>query len=91
MDPFAGVHTRNFFTLLYIESQETNQTTVNTGHQIPQPLNGQMDTIDEAEEEDLAATAAAEAEAHRIAELEAEAAAMAAEAEALAAEASAEA
>ena len=33
VDPPAGVHTRNFFIPLYTESQETNHTTANTGHQ----------------------------------------------------------
>ena len=85
MDPSAGVHTGNFFTPLYTESEETDETKVNTGHQTPQPPTGRMDTIHEDEEEELAAAATAEPEAHRIADLEAEANAKATEAEALAA------
>ena len=61
----AGVHTRNFFTPLYTESQETDHTAAYTGHQTPQPPNERLDTINEAEEEELAAAAPAEAEAHR--------------------------
>jgi len=66
VDPPAGVHTKNLFTPLNTESQEIDQTTTNTGHQTPQPQIVRMDTINEAEEEVLAAAAAAEAEAHRI-------------------------
>jgi hypothetical protein len=79
----ARIHTRNFFTPLYTESQETDLTTANTGHQNLQPPNARLTAFNEAEEEELTAAAAAEAEAHRTAELEAEAAALAAEAEAL--------
>ena len=85
MDPHAGVYTRNFLSPLYTESQETDQTTTNTGHKTPQPPNGRLDTINEAEEEELAAAAATEAEAHRTTEFEAEADALAAEAKAMAA------
>ena len=91
IDPPARVHTRNLFTPLYMETQETDHTTAITGHQPPQPPKERLATINEAEEEDLAAAAAAQAEAHRTAELEAEATALAAEAEALAAAATDEA
>ena len=80
MDPPAGVHTRNFFTPLYTESQETDHTTANVGHQPPQPPNGHLDTINEAEEEELAIGVATEAEAHLTSGLEAEATPLAAEA-----------
>ena len=85
MDPPAGVHTRNFFIPLYTESQETNHTTANTGHQPSHPPNERLATINDVEAEGLAAADAAEVEAHRTTELEAKAAALAAEAEALAA------
>ena len=91
MDPPAKVHTSNFFTPLYTESQETDHTTANTGHQTPQPPNERLDTINEAEEEEPVAATVAEAEAHRTTKLEGEAAALAAEVEALAAAAAAEA
>jgi hypothetical protein len=77
--PSAGVHTRNFFTPLYTESQETNHITATTGHQTPLPPNEYLYTINEAAEEELAAAAAAEEEAHRTSKLEAEATALAAE------------
>ena len=91
MDPPAGVHTRNFFTPLYTETQEIEHTLANDGHQPPYPPNQRLTTINEAEAEDLAAAAAEEAEAHRTMKLEADAAALEAEAEALAAMASGEA
>jgi hypothetical protein len=55
VDPSAGVPTNNFFTLLYTKSQEIDNTTANTGHLAPQPLNVRLATIAEAEEEELAA------------------------------------
>jgi len=63
--PPAGVQTRNLFTPLYTESQETSHTTVNTGHQTPQRTSDHLDTINEAEEEVLAAAEVAEAEARQ--------------------------
>ena len=69
VDPSVGVHTRSFFTFLYTKSQEIDHTTADTGHQTPQPPSGRLDTINEAEEEELAATVATEAKAHRTTEL----------------------
>jgi hypothetical protein len=80
----AGVHTRNFFTPLYTETQETEHTLANTGRQTLHPPNQRLATINEADAEELAATSAEEAEAHRTTELEADATDLAAEAEALA-------
>ena len=34
-DPSGGVHTENFFIPLYTESQEKDQTNVNTNQQLP--------------------------------------------------------
>ena len=85
VDPPAGVHTRNFFTPLYTETQESEHTLANTGRQPPHPPNQRLATINEAKSEELVATSADEAEAHRTTELEADATALASEAGALAA------
>jgi len=82
VDPSAGVQTKNCFTSLSTESQETGHTTVNTGNQTPKRTSDHMNPINETEEEELAAAKAAEVEALRNAEIEAEVAAAAAEAEA---------
>ena len=89
VDPPAGVLTSTFFTPLYTESQETDNTTASTGHLSPQPPNARLARINKAEEEELTATAVAEAEAYRTTKLEAEAAAHAAKAKVLAAAAAA--
>ena len=73
-----GALTRNFFTPLYTESQETDDTTANTGHLTHLPPSARLATINEAEENEMAAAAAAEAEAHRTTKLEAKVAALAA-------------
>ena len=41
-DPTGGVHTENFFTPLYTQSQETDHTNVTTNQQPPTPA----DTLD---------------------------------------------
>jgi hypothetical protein len=64
---------------LYTASQETGYTTVTSGHQTQHPASDHMDTVDEAEAEELATTEAAEAKALRNTYLEAEAAAAVAE------------
>jgi len=60
-DPPVGVHTGNFYTPLYTESQEIGHTNVNTIQQTPQPMRTYLEAIRDAEL--AAATAAASAEA----------------------------
>ena len=84
MDPPAGVLTSNFFTPLYTESQEIDNTTANTGHLTPQPPNARLATINEAEEEGMPAAAAAQAEAYHTTKLEVEAVALTAKTKVLA-------
>jgi hypothetical protein len=69
LKPTDGVHTENFFTPLYTESQETVYTTNNTNQRTPGPMRTYVEATLEA---DLVA-AADEAEAHeaaRVVELE---------------------
>jgi hypothetical protein len=77
-DPPVGVHTRIFFTPLYTASQETSYTTATAGHQTQHPASGHLDTIYQAEAEELATAEASEAEALQNAELEAKAGVIAA-------------
>jgi len=58
VDPTGGVHTENFSTPLYTESQATDHTNVNTNQQPPTPA-----ATRDAEMAAVAAAATAEAEA----------------------------
>jgi len=62
-DPTGGVHTENFFSPLYTESQDTNHTNVNTNQRTPAPIRTRIEAIRDAEVAAAAAAAAAEAEA----------------------------
>ncbi len=46
--PTGGVHTENFFTPLYTESQETGHTNVNTSQRTPAPIRTYLKAIRDA-------------------------------------------
>ena len=55
-DPTGSVHTENYLTPLYTESQATDYTNVNTNHQTPSSIRTRLEAIRDAK---LAAAAAA--------------------------------
>jgi hypothetical protein len=47
-DPTDGIHTENFFTSLYTESQETDHTNVNTNQRTPAHIRTRLHAIRDA-------------------------------------------